>query len=506
MSSPTFKTTEVAQLYEEIGCWSHPEHPFLDPKYSLESNVPAIDLTPYVTTWLAAGREDAIAELLGFLAYRDDAFSSELAFQDAQYALRKILKARLPSGVQLSETAQHELHAICILTLRAACRDNKDMSCVGTELAATTLACRQMTFDPAFADELIRLVSSELRDDETDDSDSIKESGEKARFAVETALSPLGVAESASERLKVVPPMARFVVYDYIRSGRDEGLLRFGLNYEDRMYGCGAEANQQYVDWLGFFGLPDDNGFIPYAVNKEILLEALKERGVECKPNAIRKTLLKQAHEIPGLLTNLISRHCPEQRQFLPEWKESVNDWARRVQCVELVAAALIKFMALSTLNEKGTAKPFFHNLPSYSIFKTLSQVANGAGQFISQNLDQDTLDVWPALELVRLFEVELPRGFKYGPNDTIVPDPGQDWPSRWKAALGDSGDKKAQQAFDGTGRMVALKSSGVWQSLGDGAGGYGDTLGNPFPPFAFDSGMRVDEVSREGAQELGLI
>jgi hypothetical protein len=196
MSIPTFKTTEAAQLYEEIGCWSHPEHPFLDPKYSLESNAPAVDLTPYVTTWLAAGREDAIAELLGFLAYREDAFSSDLAFQDALYALRKILKARLPSGVQLSETAHHELHAISILTLRAACRDNKDMSRVGTGLAATTLACRQMTFDPDFADELIRLVSSELRDD---DSDSIIESGEKARFAVETALSPLGVAESASE-------------------------------------------------------------------------------------------------------------------------------------------------------------------------------------------------------------------------------------------------------------------------------------------------------------------
>jgi hypothetical protein len=385
MSTPTFKTPEVAQLYEEIGGWSHPEHPFLDANYSLVSNAPAVDLTPYVTTWLAAEREDAIAELLGFLAYREDAFVSDLAFQDAQYVLRKILKARLPSGVQLSEIAHHELHAICILTLRAA---NQATSGVGAKLAATTLACRQMTLDPPFADELIRLVSSELRDDENDDSDSIKESGEKARFSVESALSPLGVAESASERLKVIPPMARFVVYDYIRSGRDQGLLRFGLNYEDRMYGCGKESNQQYLDWLGFFGLPDDNGFIPYAVNKEILLDALKERGIECKPKATRKTMLEEARKVPGLLTGLISRHSPEQRQLLPEWRESVNVWVSRVQSVELVAAALIKFMALSTMNEKGTAKPYFHNLPSYSIFKTLTQVAQGARKFINQNAE----------------------------------------------------------------------------------------------------------------------
>ena len=488
MSTPTFKTTEVAQLYEEIGGWSHPEHPFLDATYSLASNAPAVDLTPYVTTWLAAGREDAIAELLGFLAFRQEAFVSDLAFQDALYALRKILKARLPAGVQLSETAHHELHAICILTLRAAYQAT---SGVGMKLAATTLACRQMTLDPAFADELIRLVSSELRDDENDDSDSIKESGEKARFAVEAALSPLGMAESASERLKVVPPMARYVVYDYIRSGRDQGLLRFGLNYEDRMYGCGKEANQQYVDWLGFFGLPDDNGFIPYAVNKEILLDALKEHGIECKPNAARKKILEEARKIPGLLAGLISHHSPEQRQLLPEWRESVNVWANRVQSVELVAAALIKFMALSTMNEKGTAKPFFHNLPSYSIFKILTQVPNGAGRFNSQNSDPVLLEEYPALEFLKVYDREPPE---------------KTWKARWQAACAAANDGKASTIFTKTRRMVALKSSSVWQQLGDGAGGYEDTLGNPFPPFIPDSGFDLDEISRKEAQELGLI
>jgi hypothetical protein len=237
MSTPTFKTTEVAQLYEEIGGWSHPEYPFLDPNYSEESSIPAIDFTPYVTTWLAAGPEAAVAELWSYLTYQRNAST-------ASYELRQALQARLPSWVELSDTAKHELHAIFILTWRAG------KASVGTRLAATTLACRQMALDPAFANGLMRLARSELRKDEGDDPASTEKFDEKARLAVEQALSPLGAAASASERLKAVPPMVRCVVFDYISRGWAEGTLRFDLYYDERRYGCGRESNQQYVDWL----------------------------------------------------------------------------------------------------------------------------------------------------------------------------------------------------------------------------------------------------------------
>ena len=49
---------------------------------------------------------------------------------------------------------------------------------------------------------------------------------------------------------------------------------------------------------------------------------------------------------------------------------------------------------------------------------------------------------------------------------------------------------------------MAALKSSGIWQVLGD----FPDGLGNPYPPFAFNSGMWTEEVSRDEAIQLGLI
>ena len=54
------------------------------------------------------------------------------------------------------------------------------------------------------------------------------------------------------------------------------------------------------------------------------------------------------------------------------------------------------------------------------------------------------------------------------------------DWPQRWKAAGDAVGWRGACK-----GRMVALKSSPIWQALGNGAGGFRDTLGNPRWPTA---------------------
>jgi 8-oxo-dGTP pyrophosphatase MutT (NUDIX family) len=127
---------------------------------------------------------------------------------------------------------------------------------------------------------------------------------------------------------------------------------------------------------------------------------------------------------------------------------------------------------------------------------RIMREVTQGAGNFVAQNFDQTRLDEFPALELHRVYDREVPRGFKVGKGGAIIPDPDNDWPSRWEAAGGELVD----------GRMVALKSDPIWQALGDGEGGYEDTLGNPFAPFAFNSGYDTDEVSREDAVALGLM
>jgi hypothetical protein len=136
-----------------------------------------------------------------------------------------------------------------------------------------------------------------------------------------------------------------------------------------------------------------------------------------------------------------------------------------------------------------GTIKDLSSDARINLVIQTNTQLAQGAGAFIQQN-DEDVIDSWPALELVRYEDRERPR----------------DWEQRWKIACEVANDPKAMGAFGRSGRMVALKDSEVWQALGDGEGGYTDTLGNPYPPFAFNSGMWTDDVSYNEAVELGLL
>lgn len=87
----------------------------------------------------------------------------------------------------------------------------------------------------------------------------------------------------------------------------------------------------------------------------------------------------------------------------------------------------------------------------------------------------------YPAYELVRIYVRKQER---------------ENWVQRFIAAGG--------QLYDG--RMIAPKDSDVWVNLGNGMGGYTDTLGNGFPPFAFGSGMGWREVPRDECITLGVI
>jgi hypothetical protein len=129
------------------------------------------------------------------------------------------------------------------------------------------------------------------------------------------------------------------------------------------------------------------------------------------------------------------------------------------------------------------------------------TEVSQGAARHVADNYDQDELDAFPALELLRVYDRDVPRGEE--PQGVRADN---DWPSRWTFAARESGDTDALRMLAQHGRMIALKASPIWQSLGNGAGGYTDTLGNPFPPFAFNSGMDVDGVPRAECEALGLI
>jgi len=122
--------------------------------------------------------------------------------------------------------------------------------------------------------------------------------------------------------------------------------------------------------------------------------------------------------------------------------------------------------------------------------------VANAA--FVKRTTeDEQRRYQFPCFELVRISSRVTPRGFTRR-NGALQIKPGDDWPSRFVAAGG--------ELFEQGTRMIALKGSQVWTNLGAGAGGYPDTLGNPFAPFAFGSGFGLREVPRDEALLIGVM
>jgi hypothetical protein len=101
-----------------------------------------------------------------------------------------------------------------------------------------------------------------------------------------------------------------------------------------------------------------------------------------------------------------------------------------------------------------------------------------------------------PAWELIRLEWRKTPRGT---PDSHTV-----GWLRRFQDAAESVGWEGVSREAFAEGRMIATKDSPVWPALADGAGGYIDTLGHPFPPFAFGSGMDWRAVPREEWQAFG--
>ena len=117
-------------------------------------------------------------------------------------------------------------------------------------------------------------------------------------------------------------------------------------------------------------------------------------------------------------------------------------------------------------------------------IVKTQRGMAASVARLATQT--EGVLHQFPAWELVRVSDRNMPRS---------------DWPARWAAAGSSCGFEGALQD-----RFIALKDSPIWQALGDGAGGWRDTLLNPYPPFAYGSGMGWIGVDRDQCIALGLI
>ena len=149
-----------------------------------------------------------------------------------------------------------------------------------------------------------------------------------------------------------------------------------------------------------------------------------------------------------------------------------------------MVLTRTLRNMGHDTANASGIQDPASIRRLDL-IVKTRTEMAANAARINAQTAG--TCYAFPAWELVRYENRRMPR----------------DWAARWKAAGDAVGWIGVSRDY---GTMVALKDSPIWQALGDGAGGYRDTLGNPYPPFAFSSGMDWSGVRRPRCIALGLI
>ncbi len=108
-------------------------------------------------------------------------------------------------------------------------------------------------------------------------------------------------------------------------------------------------------------------------------------------------------------------------------------------------------------------------------------------GRWLSSQ-DPDALDAYPCDELIRVEDRKVPRGFRKGKGGVLIEVPEESWPARWQAAGGTFVD----------GRMIALKNDRIWTAI--------SRFGRPWPPFDFNSGMGLADISRAESESLGVI
>lgn len=128
-------------------------------------------------------------------------------------------------------------------------------------------------------------------------------------------------------------------------------------------------------------------------------------------------------------------------------------------------------------------------------IIRTQLALMRGRGQQL-RGTAPARLKQFPAWELVRSQEKAAPRLWG-GVHDGTPPVRGGDVDPRprWIIAGGVSLP---------SGRLIALKGDPVWGELGS-SGNFDDALDVDYPPFAFNSGMRWQEVSRGECNALGI-
>ena len=464
-------------LVEDVGALFHPEHPFLDRAYSPSTLMPACDLTPYVAEMLEVDDIDGIKELWSYISV-DSSFT----------LLNDIMSVKVPVGLDISGAAAAEIKAAYILSSRMATLHH-GAAFVGGCVVASTLSTREVRLTPELEADICRnlefLINRFIEDGSWGRTKTAAEEIELGLAALKEGISS---CVSFAGLMKQIPPMVRIAIANLICQGlcESEGnsfwnrRIHYSLGYGERAYGCSEEVGRSYGDALEIFQTADVEGMpLPSSITKTVLAEGLAPHGVAVRKSAKRDELVELARAIPGLLQELFAKCEPDVVVVRSEYADEALCWSRRYRALTCLGRALLTCMGMAHFRCSHLSATFD------DVLRTQSRMAASVARANSQTVG--TCYAFPAWELVRYKESRVLR----------------DWKARWKAAGDATGWVGAIRDSD---VMVALKNSPIWQALGDGVGGYNDTLGNPYPPFAFSSGMDWSGVRRDECIKLGLV
>ena len=138
---------------------------------------------------------------------------------------------------------------------------------------------------------------------------------------------------------------------------------------------------------------------------------------------------------------------------------------------------------------DAGTIKDLGSDARIQLVLQTNKQLAQGQGNWL-QSQRRGVLESFPANELFRLEARAKQR----------------DWLSRWRLA-GEQTEDPIGTGWTVTpdGRMIALKNHDIWDWIGS-SELFDDALDVVWPPFAFNSGIWVKDVSRADCEAIGLL
>jgi len=135
---------------------------------------------------------------------------------------------------------------------------------------------------------------------------------------------------------------------------------------------------------------------------------------------------------------------------------------------------------------KRGTLEDLSSDARIELVLKTNRDLAFG-WSLKQQGLDPGALEAFPAWELYRLESRQKERN----------------WPQRWVQAGAASGSDVLDGWIDSP--MIALKGHPIWEQLGN-SSLFPDALDTDYPPFAFNSGMWVEDVDYRRAIGLGIL